>query len=230
MMFLQRKLFNFRHIIYLILANVLVLSCLNLFGIQFYIILFNKGKASQWLAQKVVTPAPTKSIAVKVKELCGPVPSGLMGSFEIKDPPLGVDLFTINTNLSLIRRVEHGIEFLFVFTKTTIKFMFMSSFCFIGGSFSPQTCRARNRIAIVVPYRDRLRNFKTFIWNMHTFFRRQEIEYTIFVVEQAFNDKFNKGVLMNAAFQEIFLLKNNTDNKTFDCIMYHDVDLMPTGK
>lgn len=118
MMFLQRKIFNFRHIFFLMLTTALVLSCLNLSGMQFYIILFNKEKASQWLAQKEVTPERTKSIAVKAKELCGPVPSGLMGSFEIKDPPLGVDLFTINTNLTLIRRVEHGIEFLFLFTKT----------------------------------------------------------------------------------------------------------------
>lgn len=103
-------------------------------------------------------------------------------------------------------------------------------YCFIGGSFSLKTCRARNRMAVVVPYRDRLRNFKIFMWNMHSFFRRQEIEYTIFVVEQAFSGTFNKGILMNAAFREIFQLKNITEGKKFDCIMFHDVDLMPTGK
>ena len=93
------------------LTTALALSLMNLTGIQFYIILINKEKA------KVVTPEPTKSN--KIKELCGPVPSGLIGSFQIKDPPLEVDFFTINTNLMQFGRVQNGLQIFFIFTKMT---------------------------------------------------------------------------------------------------------------
>ena len=38
---------------------------------------------------------------------------------------------------------------------------------------------------------------------MHPFLQRQELGYTIFVVEQQNDQLFNKGILMNAAFKEI---------------------------
>ena len=82
-------------------------------------------------------------------------------------------------------------------------------------------------MAIVVPYRNRLPNLKIFLWNIHRFFQRQELEYTVYIVEQAGDKTFNKGILMNAAFREIFELRNVAENREYDCIMYHDVDLIP---
>ena len=63
---------------------------------------------------------------------------------------------------------------------------------------------------------------------MHPFLQRQELNYTIFVVEQTNSGIFNKGILMNAAFNEI-LVKNNFNNQ-FDCVIYHDVDMLPTDE
>lgn len=60
---------------------------------------------------------------------------------------------------------------------------------------------------------------------MHPYLQRQELEYGIFVVEQEGNEIFNKGILMNTAFNFIF----NSNNNEFDCVLYHDVDLLPTG-
>ena len=62
---------------------------------------------------------------------------------------------------------------------------------------------------------------------MHPMLQRQQIEYTIFVVEQTGNDRFNKGILMNAAFQLFFQKK--ISRRIFDCVLYHDVDLIPEG-
>lgn len=42
-----------------------------------------------------------------------------------------------------------------------------------------------------------------------------------------YDDAFNKGILMNAAFQQIF---ENKIANTFDCLFFHDIDLVPIGK
>lgn len=53
-----------------------------------------------------------------------------------------------------------------------------------GGHQAPLDCQARHKIAIIVPYRDRLSNLCTFLLNMHPFLTKQQLDYTIFVVEQ----------------------------------------------
>jgi hypothetical protein len=94
----------------------------------------------------------------------------------------------------------------------------------IGGSFKPKNCFA-HKMALVIPFKNRHQNLNRFLLNMHPFLQRQLLSYTIFVVEQANDQPFNKGILMNAAYLEI---KKNYNN-IFDCIMLHDVDLLPTG-
>jgi hypothetical protein len=94
----------------------------------------------------------------------------------------------------------------------------------IGGSFKPKNCFA-HKMALVIPFKNRHQNLNRFLLNMHPFLQRQPLSYTIFVVEQANDQLFNKGILMNAAYLEI---KKNYKN-IFDCIMLHDVDLLPTG-
>ena len=39
-------------------------------------------------------------------------------------------------------------------------------------------------VAIVVPYRDRPQHLPVFLHHMHFFLQRQELDYTIFIVEQ----------------------------------------------
>lgn len=55
---------------------------------------------------------------------------------------------------------------------------------FDGGHRVPFDCQARYKIAIIVPYRDRLSNLCTFLLNMHPFLTKQQLDYTIFIVEQ----------------------------------------------
>lgn len=100
-----------------------------------------------------------------------------------------------------------------------------------GGKWSPKYCKARHKVAIVIPYKNRLKNLNYFLYHMHPFLQRQELEYQIFVVEQVNDELFNKGVLMNSAFYEIRKIYNYTNPDLylfpFDCIIYHDVDLLP---
>ncbi len=107
-----------------------------------------------------------------------------------------------------------------------------------GGSFEPKLlnkdCHMKS-IAFIIPYKNRFENLYVFLYNMHSYLQRQQLKYTIFLVEQINDSPFNKGLINNAAFNEIILNKNpffKSDNDYFDydCIMYHDVDLLPTSK
>ena len=53
-----------------------------------------------------------------------------------------------------------------------------------GGHWSPPFCKPQHNIAILVPYRNRPSQLKIFIDYMHPFLQRQNIGYTIYIVEQ----------------------------------------------
>ena len=46
-----------------------------------------------------------------------------------------------------------------------------------GGEYSPDTCRARHHVAIVVPYRDRAEQLAVFLKHIHPFLSKQELHY-----------------------------------------------------
>lgn len=91
----------------------------------------------------------------------------------------------------------------------------------LGGIYSPSYCKSRHRVAIIVPYRDRLEHLSSLLSYLHPMLQRQLIEYRIYVVEQYGNDTFNKGVLMNAGVKEALRQSD------FNCFVFHDVDLVP---
>jgi beta-1,4-galactosyltransferase 1 len=93
----------------------------------------------------------------------------------------------------------------------------------LGGEWSPSTCKARYKVAIIVPYRKREKNLNIFLRHMHPFLSKQLIEYGIFVVEPLPELTFNRGLLMNIGYLQSL---NISDNK-WDCFMFHDVDLIP---
>ncbi|OWF45120.1 beta-1,4-N-acetylgalactosaminyltransferase bre-4-like [Mizuhopecten yessoensis] len=90
-----------------------------------------------------------------------------------------------------------------------------------GGYFSPTECRSDQRVAIVIPYRNRELHLRTLLYNLHAMLQRQQINYRIFVIEQAGNNTFNRGLLMNIGYTEAI----KSDNYT--CFVFHDVDLIP---
>ena len=53
-----------------------------------------------------------------------------------------------------------------------------------GGRYEPTECRARYNVAIVVPYRDRKAHLIAFLANLYPFLQRQQLAYTIFIIEQ----------------------------------------------
>ncbi|XP_063878177.1 beta-1,4-N-acetylgalactosaminyltransferase bre-4-like [Scylla paramamosain] len=91
----------------------------------------------------------------------------------------------------------------------------------LGGYYQPENCTARHKVAIIIPYRNRASHLTAFVHHMHPFLQRQQLEYAIYVVEQAGDSSFNRGMLLNVGVVEA--LKQHA----FDCLVLHDVDLLP---
>ena len=82
-----------------------------------------------------------------------------------------------------------------------------------------------NKVAIVVPYRDRLKNLKIFTQYMHQFLIKQSIiNYGIYLVEPMSNLTFNRALLLNIGFKEAFKDEN------YECFIFHDVDMLPVNE
>lgn len=145
---------------------------------------------------------------------CSPVPSNLNGG-RIKINQLPTNFSSTSNDIQLN----------------------LNSYVNKDGRWQPVDCKARHRVAIIIPYKDRLNNLNSFLNHMHPFLQRQELEYQIFVVEQSNEQLFNKGILMNSGFLEIMSLSgfktqlNKITNVKlpFDCVIFHDVDLLPEG-
>lgn len=90
-----------------------------------------------------------------------------------------------------------------------------------GGSYHPQKCTATYKTAIIIPHRNRMQHLTYLLYHLHPFLQRQQIKYRIFIIEQAGNFTFNRGKLLNVGFKEAMKHEN------WDCIFFHDVDLIP---
>lgn len=90
-----------------------------------------------------------------------------------------------------------------------------------GGWYKPHECNPKDRVAIVIPYRDRADHLPVFLKNIHPLLMKQQVEYGIFVIEQIADGLFNRAALMNVGFLEALKLHQ------WDCFIFHDVDLIP---
>ena len=125
---------------------------------------------------------------------CPPVPPDLQGSLTVNAIPKD---FSLTSNSSFHPRVQ------------------------FGGHSQPETCLARHKVALIVPYRARPEILKQFLFHTHYLLQRQQLDYRIYICEQAFNKTFNKGIVMNACFKEILRFQPDTP-----CFIMHDVDLL----
>lgn len=90
-----------------------------------------------------------------------------------------------------------------------------------NGGFPSKNKSGLYKSAIIIPYKDRLKNLELFLRNIHPFLDKQDIYYGLYVVEPDEKLRFNKGILMNAGFLEVLKEEN------WDCVIFHDVDLLP---
>ncbi|CAG9130616.1 unnamed protein product [Plutella xylostella] len=92
-----------------------------------------------------------------------------------------------------------------------------------GGRYAPSNCTAKHKVAIIVPFRDRLQHLAIFLNHMHPFLMKQQLEYGIFIVEQEGSMAFNRAKLMNVGFVESQKQKAGG----WQCHIFHDIDLLP---
>ncbi|XP_069505336.1 beta-1,4-galactosyltransferase 1-like isoform X2 [Ambystoma mexicanum] len=89
-----------------------------------------------------------------------------------------------------------------------------------GGHFHPADCSARQRIAVIIPFRRRETHLAIWLFYMHQFLQRQQADYGIYVIEQHGDLQFNRAKLMNVGFAEA-----SKDN--YNCFIFSDVDIVP---
>ncbi|XP_074157405.1 beta-1,4-galactosyltransferase 4 [Sminthopsis crassicaudata] len=89
------------------------------------------------------------------------------------------------------------------------------------GRYHPEDCMALQRVAILIPHRNREKHLLYLLKHLHPFLQRQQVDYGIYVIHQAGDDKFNRARLLNVGYLEALKEEN------WDCFIFHDVDLVP---
>lgn len=86
-------------------------------------------------------------------------------------------------------------------------------------SFKELHSSDKQKLAILVPFRDRFDELLRFAPHMSAFLNRQQIPFHIFVLNQNDRYRFNRASLINAGF---LLVKDQ-----YEYVAMHDVDLLP---
>ncbi|CAI2733605.1 unnamed protein product [Schistosoma spindalis] len=124
-----------------------------------------------------------------------------------------VQLYTFSSDITSSTTSVHKTFFKLIKTNSMLKRDI--------GLWSPTDCKPDEKLAIIVPYRNRDLHLRLFVKHMHEFLRRQQLMYTIFVINQEGTSTFNRALLLNAGFIESHRVAD------FDCFIFHDVDLLP---
>ncbi|XP_062920522.1 beta-1,4-galactosyltransferase 2 isoform X1 [Mobula hypostoma] len=90
-----------------------------------------------------------------------------------------------------------------------------------GGKYTPSDCIAKQRVAIIIPFRHREHHLKFWLHYLHPILRRQKINYGIYIINQQGEGMFNRAKLLNIGYMEV--LKDGE----YDCFVFSDVDLIP---
>uniref|UniRef100_A0A8C5N3P3 Beta-1,4-galactosyltransferase n=1 Tax=Leptobrachium leishanense TaxID=445787 RepID=A0A8C5N3P3_9ANUR len=90
-----------------------------------------------------------------------------------------------------------------------------------NGLYQPKSCRSQQRVAIMIPFRNREEHLLYLLNHLHPFLQRQQLEYGIYVIHQTKEAKFNRAKLLNVGYLEAL------KQKDWDCFIFHDVDLLP---
>ncbi|KAL3885099.1 hypothetical protein ACJMK2_025197 [Sinanodonta woodiana] len=140
--------------------------------------------------QKKIADSQTDNKQYQALALCPETPPNLVGKLNITEQLRLEEV----TNLESLKRV------------------------IFGGRYRPPDCKAREHVAIIIPYRDRQRDLDVQVRLLHQVLQRQQCEYMIFVVEMALPTAFNKGLINNAGFTTAMMISN------FSCVIFQDVD------
>lgn len=76
-----------------------------------------------------------------------------------------------------------------------------------------------DKLAIIVPFRDRQEHLDIFVPHMHSFLEDKGLDYDIFIAEQTDDRPFNYGKLCNIVVKEL--------PQEYTYFAFHDIDMLP---
>ncbi|XP_025708601.1 beta-1,4-galactosyltransferase 1 [Callorhinus ursinus] len=91
----------------------------------------------------------------------------------------------------------------------------------VGGRYAPKNCISPHKVAIIIPFRNRQEHLKYWLFYLHPILQRQQLDYGIYVINQAGETMFNRAKLLNIGFQEAL------KDYDYNCFVFSDVDLIP---
>uniref|UniRef100_A0A3Q2HMV3 Beta-1,4-galactosyltransferase n=1 Tax=Equus caballus TaxID=9796 RepID=A0A3Q2HMV3_HORSE len=91
----------------------------------------------------------------------------------------------------------------------------------LGGRYTPKDCISPHKVAIIIPFRNRQEHLKYWLYYLHPILQRQQLDYGIYVINQAGEAMFNRAKLLNVGFQEAL------KDYDYNCFVFSDVDLIP---
>ncbi|KAK5864281.1 hypothetical protein PBY51_015537 [Eleginops maclovinus] len=90
-----------------------------------------------------------------------------------------------------------------------------------GGRFRPKDCVAQQKVAIIIPFRNREEHLKYWLYYLHPILQRQQLDYGVYVINQDGDATFNRAKLLNVGYTEAL------KEYDYDCFVFSDVDLIP---
>ncbi|XP_051944897.1 beta-1,4-galactosyltransferase 1-like [Xyrauchen texanus] len=90
-----------------------------------------------------------------------------------------------------------------------------------GGRFKPQDCIAQQKVAMIIPFRNRDEHLKFWLYYMHPILQNQQLDYGIYIIIQDGDDAFNRAKLLNIGYAEAL------KEYDYQCFVFSDVDLIP---
>ncbi|XP_069781210.1 beta-1,4-galactosyltransferase 1-like [Narcine bancroftii] len=97
----------------------------------------------------------------------------------------------------------------------------MNSLVQEGGRFAPSECAALQKVAVIIPFRNRDEHLKYWLYYLHPILQRQQLDYGIYVINQHGEETFNRAKLLNVGFVEAL------KEYDYNCFVFSDVDLIP---
>ncbi|XP_060092970.1 beta-1,4-galactosyltransferase 1 [Heteronotia binoei] len=91
----------------------------------------------------------------------------------------------------------------------------------LGGRYTPKDCIALQKVAIIIPFRNRDEHLKYWLNYLHPILQRQQLDYGIYVINQGGEETFNRAKLLNIGFVEAL------KEYDYNCFVFSDVDLIP---
>ncbi|CAL8262463.1 unnamed protein product [Lota lota] len=90
-----------------------------------------------------------------------------------------------------------------------------------GGRYTPKDCVALQKVAIIIPFRNREEHLKFWLYYLHPILQRQQLDYGVFVINQGGTETFNRAKLLNVGYMEAL------KDYDYGCFVFSDVDLIP---